>query len=87
MPRVTEPAADVDALLSAIVERTGTLRAAPADAAARAEERRLLDDLRRVAAVLRAEATAHGDALRRALDAIAPDAAGSTGDPRDGRLS
>ena len=56
---------NVDALCARIAAHTQALRHAGADAAARATERTLLADLARVATILRADATAIGEALAR----------------------
>ena len=59
---------NVDALCARIAAHTQALRHAGADAAARATERTLLADLARVATILRADATAIGEALARVLE-------------------
>ena len=59
---------NIDALCARIAAHTQALRHAGADAAARATERTLLADLARVAAILRADATATGEALARVLE-------------------
>jgi hypothetical protein len=56
---------NIDALCARIAAHTQALRHAGADAAARATERTVLADLARVAAILRADATAIGEALAR----------------------
>jgi hypothetical protein len=58
---------NIDALCAQIAAHTQALRHAGAGAAARATERALLADLARVAAMLRADATAIGEALDRVL--------------------
>ena len=60
-----QPEDDIDALCVRIASHTQALRLAAADAAARATERALLADLARVAAILRADATAIGESLAR----------------------
>jgi len=59
---------NIDALCARIAAHTQALRHADADAAARATERTLLADLARVATILRADATAIGEALARVLE-------------------
>ena len=62
-----QPEDDIDALCVRIASHTQALRHTAADAAARATERALLADLARVAAILRADATALGESLTRVL--------------------
>lgn len=66
------PAADLEALLARIAERTGVLRAAPDAPAARERERQLLADLSRAAAGLRADASAIGESLARIIESTPP---------------
>jgi len=60
-----QPEENIDALCARIASQTQALRHAAADVAARATERTLLADLARVAARLRADATAIGESLAR----------------------
>jgi hypothetical protein len=62
------PSAEVDLLLARISARTGALRNSGSDAAAHETERLLLDDLARVAAILRTGATALAESLDGAAD-------------------
>ena len=63
-----QPEDNIDALCARIASHTQALRHAAADAAARATERTLLADLARVAAILRADATAIGESIARVLE-------------------
>jgi len=65
---------DLDALLARIASRTEALRVRLKADTPYDEERALLEDLTRVAAILRADATAIGESLARVLDAGAPGA-------------
>ena len=63
-----QPEDNIDTLCARITSNTQALRNATADAAARATERTLLADLARVAAMLRADATAIGESIARVLE-------------------
>ena len=59
---------DLDALLGRVASGTQALRTAPNDERGREMERALLEDLTRVAAMLRADAAAIGESLARVLE-------------------
>jgi hypothetical protein len=67
------PNGELDALLARIAAMTATLREAPLDGGAPTLERELVADLKRVAALLRADITSTGESLARLFDSTRPD--------------